>query len=52
MIAPWEDFAGTNGIILVGPTLPLGGDFETAVAPQLYPIIMDTARREWNIDGK
>jgi len=52
MIALWENFAETNGIILVGPTLPLGGDFETAVAPQLYPIIMDAARREWNIDGK
>lgn len=52
IIALWENFAETNGIILVGPTLPLGGDFETAVAPQLYPIIMDAARREWNIDGK
>ena len=52
MIAVWETFAETNGIILVGPTLPLGGNFETAVAPQLYPTIMDAVRREWNIDAK
>lgn len=45
-------YAQTNGIILVGPTLPLGGNFEIAVAPQLYPMIMDAVRREWNIDAK
>ena len=52
MIALWKNFAETNGIILIGPTLPLGGNFETAVAPQLYPMIMDAARGEWKIDGK
>ena len=52
MIATWKGFAEGNGIILVAPTLPLGGDFETAVAPQLYPMIMDAARREWNVDAK
>ena len=51
MIAAWKNFAETNGIILIGPTLPLGGNFETGVAPQLYPMIMDAARREWNIDA-
>jgi poly(3-hydroxybutyrate) depolymerase len=50
MIAAWKNFAEANGIILVGPTLPLGGNFETAVAPQLYPLIMDAARSEWKID--
>ena len=50
LIAAWKTFAEQNGIILVGPTLPLGGNFETAVAPQLYPLIMDAARKEWNID--
>jgi poly(3-hydroxybutyrate) depolymerase len=47
LIASWKTFAEQNGIVLVGPTLPLGGDFETAVAPQLYPMIMDAARQEW-----
>jgi len=42
MIGLWQNFAEQNGIILVGPTLPLGGNFETAVALQLYPIIMDS----------
>ena len=51
LIAVWKDFAEQTGIILVGPTLPLGGSFETAVAPQLYPMIMDSARGEWNIDA-
>jgi poly(3-hydroxybutyrate) depolymerase len=50
LIAVWKNFAEQNGIILVGPTLPLGGSFETAVAPQLYPMIMDATRDEWNID--
>ena len=52
MIAAWRDFAEQNGIVLVGPTLPLGGNFETAVAPQLYPLIMDATRKEWNLDAK
>ena len=52
MIAVWQKFAQTNGIILIAPTLPLGGNFETAVAPQLYPMIMDAARRGWNIDAE
>ena len=52
MIQFWKNFADQTGIILVAPTLPLGGNFETAVAPQLYPMIMDTARNEWNIDVK
>jgi poly(3-hydroxybutyrate) depolymerase len=52
LIATWKNFAEQNGIILVGPTLPLGGTFETAVAPQLYPMIMNAARQEWNIDPK
>jgi poly(3-hydroxybutyrate) depolymerase len=52
LIASWKTFAEQNGIVLVGPTLPLGGDFETAVATQLYPMIMDAARQEWNIDPK
>jgi poly(3-hydroxybutyrate) depolymerase len=52
LMAAWKTFAEQNGIILVGPTLPLGGNFETAVAPQLYPMIMDAARKEWNIDSK
>lgn len=52
MIAPWKSFAEANGITLVAPTLPLGGNFETAVAPQLYPMIMDATRGEWNIDAK
>lgn len=52
LIAAWKSFAEQNGIILAGPTLPLGGNFETAVAPQLYPLIMDAVSREWNIDPK
>lgn len=52
MIAAWKSFAEQNGIILVAPTLPLGGNFETAVAPQLYPLIMDATRKEWNIDAQ
>jgi predicted peptidase len=48
----WQDFAQQNGIILVGPTLPLGGNFETAVVPQLYPTIMDTVASEWSIDSQ
>ena len=47
----WRSFAEQMGIILVGPTLPLGGNFETAVAPQLYPLIMDAVRNEWNVDA-
>lgn len=52
MISLWQSFADKNGIILVGPTLPLGGDFETAVVPGLYPLIMNTASSEWRIDPK
>ena len=52
LIAAWKTFAEQNGIVLVGPTLPLGGNFETEVVPQLYPLIMDAARKEWNIDPK
>lgn len=52
MIAVWQNFAEKNGIILIAPTLPLGGNFETAIAPQLYPMIMDAVRREWNIDAE
>jgi poly(3-hydroxybutyrate) depolymerase len=51
LIGAWKNFAEQNGIVLVGPTLPLGGTFETAVAPPLYPMIMDAVRGEWNIDG-
>lgn len=50
IITAWKAFAQQKGIILVGPTLPLGGNFETAVAPQLYPVIMDAVRSQWNID--
>lgn len=50
LIRVWENFAEQNGIVLVGPTLPLGGSFETAVVPQLYPMIMDAVHSEWNID--
>ena len=52
LINAWRRFAEQQGIILVGPTLPLGGNFETAVAPQLYPLIMDAVRDEWNVDAK
>lgn len=52
MISLWQSFADRNGIILVGPTLPLGGDFETTVVPGLYPLIMNTASSEWRIDSK
>lgn len=52
MITAWKAFAQQKGIILVGPTLPLGGNFETAVAPQLYPMIMDAVRSRWNIDAQ
>jgi poly(3-hydroxybutyrate) depolymerase len=51
VIAPWQKFAEQNGIILAAPTLPLGGNFETAVAPQMYPMIMDATRNEWSIDA-
>jgi predicted esterase len=51
-LALWKDFAQSNGIILVAPTVPLGGTFETAVAPQLYPLIMDSARSQWQIDAR
>ena len=50
MVPAWQGFAQQNGIVLVAPTLPLGGDFETAVAPQLYPAIMDAVRAEWKLD--
>lgn len=52
MINEWQGFAEQNGIILVAPTLPLGGNFETAVAPQLYPLIMNATSREWAVDAK
>jgi dipeptidyl aminopeptidase/acylaminoacyl peptidase len=52
LIQTWKNFAEQTGIILVGPTLPLGGTFETAVAPQLYPMIMNAARGEWSIDAQ
>lgn len=51
LIQVWKNFAEQNGIVLVGPTLPLGGSFETAVAPQLYRMIMDAVHGEWNIDA-
>lgn len=51
VIAVWKNFAQQNGIVLVGPTLPLGGTFETAVAPKLYPMIMDAVQSEWKIDA-
>jgi len=52
LISAWKSFAEQNRIILVGPTVPLGGSFETAIAPQLYPLIMDAARKEWSIDPR
>jgi poly(3-hydroxybutyrate) depolymerase len=52
IISAWQSFADKNGIILVGPTLTLGGDFETAVVPGLYPLIMNAASSEWKIDPK
>jgi poly(3-hydroxybutyrate) depolymerase len=52
LIAVWQDFAQQNGIILVGPTLPLGGNSETAVAPQLYPNIMNAVASEWKVDAQ
>jgi predicted esterase len=52
LIQTWQNFAEQTGIILVGPTLPLGGTFETAVTPQLYPMIMNAARGEWSIDAQ
>lgn len=48
----WRDFADKNGIILVAPTVPDGVNFEVNVVPQLYPMIMDTARNEWQIDPR
>lgn len=51
LVEVWKNFAEQNGIVLVGPTLPLGGTFETAVAPELYPMIMDAVRAEWNVDA-
>lgn len=48
----WRNFAETNGIILVAPTVPDGTDFEVNVVPHLYPMIMDAARSEWQIDPK
>ncbi len=52
MVPAWQSFAQQNGIVLVAPTLPLGGDFETTVAPQLYPMIMDSVRGEWKLDAR
>lgn len=52
MISAWQSFAEKNGIILVGPTLPLGGAFETAVVPGLYPLMMNAVGSEWKIDPK
>jgi polyhydroxybutyrate depolymerase len=52
MVPAWQSFAQQNGIILVAPTLPLGGNFETTVAPQLYPVIMDAVRGEWKVDPR
>lgn len=46
----WQGFAQQTGIILVAPTLPLGAQFET-IAPQVFQLIMDTARMQWTIDG-
>lgn len=51
IISAWQSFAEQTGIILVGPTLPLGGNFETAVVPGLYPLIMNKAQNEWKIDA-
>ena len=51
MIPAWQGLAEQSGTILVAPTLPLGGTFETTVAPPLYPLIMDAVRREWNVDA-
>lgn len=52
LINAWRTLAEQQRIILVGPTLPLGGNFETAVAPQLYPMIMNAVQSEWNVDSK
>jgi len=52
IVSLWQSFADKNGIILVGPTLPLGGNFETAVVPGLYPLIMNATSSEWRIDRK
>jgi len=51
-ISAWRTFAQQNGVVLVAPTLPLGGSFETTVVPSLYPLIMDAARGEWRIDAR
>lgn len=48
----WRDLADKHGIILVAPTVPTGTNFEISVVPQLYPMIMDAARREWHIDPR
>lgn len=52
MLSAWQSFAQQNGIIAVAPTLPLGGTFETTVAPPLYPKIMDAVRAEWKTDSR
>jgi polyhydroxybutyrate depolymerase len=52
MVGAWQSFAEKNAIVLVAPTLPLGGTFETTVAPKLYPIIMDAVRGEWKVDAR
>lgn len=52
MVAAWQNFAQQNGIILAAPTLPLGGTFETTVAPPLYPMITDALRSEWKVDPR
>lgn len=47
----WQDFGEKNGIILVAPTLPLGAALE-ALVPQLFPLLMDTVKKAWNVDSR
>jgi len=47
----WQDFAETNGIILVAPTLPLSAALETQV-PQLFPALMELVKTQWLLDSR
>ena len=46
----WKNLAESQRMILVGPTFPLGAQFETQVK-DLYPALMNDARKTWTVDA-
>jgi predicted esterase len=56
LIGVWRDVASQIGIVLIGPTLPFGGqpqvgDIEAKV-PQLFPAVVEDSKRWARIDAR